>query len=106
MTLPNKRIIESATYGREDPDVTEEEAREIVEAISLGRLLFFACTSGPDKHTNNHNEVDLTYYRDPRSGEFRYAVETWLGARKWITDFDNETSARACVAEDRRMVGL
>jgi hypothetical protein len=107
MTLPSKRIIQTDTYGNyEEPDVTDEEALEIIEAITSGRLLFFVATQGEDKYTSNHNEVDLTYYRDPRSGEFRYAVETWLGARKWTYDFDNETSAREQVDVDRKMVKL
>jgi hypothetical protein len=107
MTLPSKRIIQSATYDNyEEPDVTDEEAEEITEAISCGRLLFFVATSGQDRYTSNHNEVDLTYYRDPRSGEFRYAVETWLGPRKWMYDFDNETAAREQVDRDRQMVKL
>lgn len=107
MTLPNQRIIQSATYGTfEEPDVTDEEATEITEAISRGRLLFFVASPGQDRYTSNHREVDLTYYRDPRSGEFRYAVETWLGARKWTADFSTETAAREQVDIDRKMAGV
>lgn len=106
--LPSKRIIETATYGsHEEADVTDEEAEEITEAISFGRLLFFVATPpGKERYGSNHREVDLTYYRDPRSGEFRYAVETWLGARKWVYDFSSEAAARDQVRIDRAMVGL
>jgi hypothetical protein len=108
VTLPDKRIIQSATYGTyEEPDVTDEEAQEIIEAIAQGRLITFVA-SEYQKHWSQgpECEVDLTYYRDPRSGEFRYAVETWLGARKWTYDFDSETAARERMAADRRMVKL
>lgn len=105
--LPSKRVIQTATYGSyEEPDVTDEEAQEITEAISFGRLLFFAATPGKERYGSNHCEVDLTYYRDPRSGEFRYAVETWLGARKWTYDFSSEAAARDQVRADRAMVGV
>lgn len=107
MTLPDKRIIQSATYGTfEEPDVTDEEAAEIVEAISHGRLLYFVSTKGQERYGSNHCEVDLSYYRDPRSSEFRYAVETWLGARKWTYDFSTEAAARDQVRVDREMVKL
>lgn len=107
LTLPKRRIIESASFGsRWEPDVTDEEAEEITNAISRGRLLFYVVTSGPDRYTSNHREVDLTRFRDPRTGETRYAVETWLGPRKWTYDYANETSARERVDEDRRMVNL
>jgi len=107
MTLPAQRIIETASFGEMwEPDVTEEEAAEILEAITFGRLLFWVCTQGPEKHTANHREVDLTHYRDPRSGELRYAVETWLAGRKWTTDFSTKTAADDQVAIDRRMVSL
>jgi hypothetical protein len=109
VTLPRSRRIESSSFGsRWEPEVTDEEASEIRDAISRGRLLFFVATppEHPDRYTSNHREVNLTYFRDPRSGEFRYAVETWLGPRKWTTDFDNETSARERVDEDRKMVNL
>jgi hypothetical protein len=107
LTLPGRRIIQSATYGsHEEPEVTDEEALEIIEAISHGRLIFFVATQGQDRYTTRHNEVDVTRFRDPRTGEFRYAVETWLGARKWTYDFDNEAAAREQAAKDRQMVGL
>jgi len=106
-TLPDRRIIQTATYGDfEQAEVAEEEAEEITNAISFGRLMFWVSSPKPEKYTSNHREVDLTYYRDPRSGEFRYAVETWLGARKWMYDFSSETAARRQVDIDRRMVGL
>lgn len=105
MTLPDKRIIQTASFN-EEADVTDEEAEEITEAITHGRLLSFVASPKPDFRTSNHREVDLTYYRDPRSGDFRYAVETWLGARKWMYDFSTERAARDQVDTDRRMVGL
>lgn len=107
LTLPDRRIIQTATYGNfEQAEVTDEEAEEIVKAISFGRLLFFVASPKPEKYSSAHREVDLTHYRDPRSGEFRYAVETWLGARKWVYDFSTERAARDQVDLDRRMVGL
>jgi hypothetical protein len=105
LTLPDKRIIETASFN-EEADVIDEEAQEITKAISHGRLLSFVASPKPDFRTSRHCEVDLTYYRDPRSGEFRYAVETWLGARKWVSDFSTERAARDQVAIDRGMVGL
>lgn len=105
MTLADKRIIETASYN-EEPDVTDEEALEIVEAIHAGKLLFWVASPKPEFRTSNHHEVNVTHYRDPRSAQLRYAVETWLGGRKWTTDFSRGRGADDQAKEDQRMVGL
>lgn len=103
--VPAKRIIETASYN-EDPDVTEEEADEIKEAIYRGRLMWYVASSEKGYSRGRNREVDLTAFRDPHSNTTRYAVETWLGSRKWTEDFAAKDAAWEHTDRQRRMVSL
>jgi hypothetical protein len=78
MALPDKRTINA--YGfNEQPDVDEEYAEEIQEAIGSARVLDFVRSKGQYDGGSPKSEVDLLKFLDPRTGEVRYAVSIFGG---------------------------
>lgn len=104
-TLASRRIIETASYN-ENADVTNEEAEQIIEAIYAGRVLNFHASPSQGRRQGREREVDLSVFKDPATGQIRYAVEVWRGARKWVLDFAEETAAREWAEDECQSLGI
>ncbi len=76
----------------EDPDVTDEQAQALEDAICDGlQLKCYSMGRKPDG--TYRKQTMLTHFTDPFTGAGRFAVESWdgLDVRKW--DFDSRGPA-------------
>lgn len=99
ITLPDARGIVGAHRLFDGlgayTELTGEEVSGIEDAICAGRQLECYFTNERQPSGEPMRETCLTYFKDPRTGENRYAVESWdvTDVRKW--DFARQRRAQA-----------
>ncbi|MFI6512918.1 hypothetical protein ACIBCT_35415 [Streptosporangium sp. NPDC050855] len=100
---PEQRIIESVSRKE---DVSEEDAKRILEAIYSGSQLRCETLrkSGYAFGDDVRKEVCVTSFVCPILQTPRVAVECWSGTNKWTRDFANQEAADAYA--DNEMVRL
>src|SRR5687767_959673 len=95
-TLPARRVLSDGSLNHAEPvEIPEEFVRTIEDAICAGNQIHLAVSEEREGDGTPEREACVTVFRDPYSGEQRYAVEVWGRASVDTKKVDHATKQAA-----------